>query len=177
VAAGASEVAARVAALLRAGPGTPTSEAPATAAAAAAAVAAVAVFEALAQEALWNRSGSLDPDMVGHLVVGALKCAEKANVQLSPGLASAVGGRATEAYERLRGPNRPPVARLGEEFQRFVEGVCDSAGVWDAGLRKAIGEAVVANLDLAIPALGGREDALRLSLKMRDAPPCRKVAS
>lgn len=168
VAMGACEVAARVAA---------TSGAPhgvslrAASASAASAVAVVGVFEALTQETLWNRRGSLSPDMVGHLVIEGLRCAENAKLlELGSGVISVVGQHAAEAYELFNSPQRPPLARLAQELKKVAVKASETAGTWSEDERNAIAEAIVDNLDLAIPAIGGRDAVLRVSLKMHDAP-------
>lgn len=180
VASGASELAAKVAASTSVVGGEVGVEPPSRqqrAVAAAAAVAVVTVFEALAQEALWSRRGSLTPELIGHLAAVALQCAEREGAALPSGAASAVGQRCADALELLGGgPHRPPVGRLAEEFAKLADGACESAGCNDAGERAAIAMAVVDNLDLAIPAQGGRDASLRISLKMHDAPPCRRGA-
>jgi len=142
---------------------------------AAAAAAVVSVFECLAYEALWNQFGCFSVEMVGHIVLGGLKCAEKAGIELQSGVASAVGAHAADAYELLSGPNQPPLRSLIEEFTKLAERASESAGA-EAADRKAIAQAVVDNLDLSIPARGGREASLRISLKMHDAPRYTKEA-
>lgn len=161
---GACELAARIGASVDGG----------NVAVAAACAAVVTVFECLAYEALWNQHGCFTIDMVGHVVLGGLKCAEKAGVRLESGVASAVGAHASDAYELLSGPNQPPVKSLVEEFTKLAEKACESAGA-EASERKIVAQAVADNLDLSIPARGGREATFRISCKMHDAPRYQKV--
>jgi len=140
-----------------------------------AAAAVVAVFEALAFTAMTGRYKELNSDMLGAIVLGGLKSAENNGVFLETGVASNVGQRAVEAYEMIGGPNKPPLRSLIEEFVKLAEGICESAGA-EASERKAVAEAIVDNLDLSIPALGGREKFMDISMKMNDAPPYRRAS-
>jgi len=161
---GACELAARIGATVEGGNG----------AVAAAVAAVVSVYEALVYEALWGQYGCFSIEMVGHIVLGGLKCAEKAGVELESGVASAVGQHAADAYELLSGPNQPPLKCMVEEFMKLTERTLESAGA-EAGERKTIAQAVTDNLDLSIPSRGGREASLRISLRMHDAPRYHKI--
>jgi len=165
IAVGACELAARVGASV-AGGGRAVAVAAAT---------VVAVFEVLAYEALWQRHGMMSMEKVGHIVLGGLASAERAGVQLESGVASAVGQHASDAYERLSGRNQPPLSNCVEEFKKLAGSICDSAGTADANERRVISQAIVDNLDLTIPARGGKEASLRISMKMNDAPQCHRI--
>jgi len=126
--------------------------------------AATAVYEALVQATLTKRG--FDPDLVGHIVLNGLRAAE---LSLGAGIASAIGERASEAYALLQSRGQPPQKRLGEELSKLVECACASVGA-DDGTQKAVAQAVIENLDLAMAAQDGLEASLRLAQKQEKAP-------